>query len=118
MRPALLACLVLSASIGTGAAQAVEWKLQTVDTPARVTAIDTVDGQVRVNAGGLWYRLTLDGAQPALVFIDTPKPPEHPEGALTDGRIATAQDPRSIERQASSVIVSSGAATASGAQAS
>ena len=89
MRPALLACLVLSASIGTGAAQAVEWKLQTVDTPARVTAIDTVDGQVRVNAGGLWYRLTLDGAQPALVFIDTPKPPEHPEGALTDGRIAT-----------------------------
>jgi FG-GAP-like repeat len=89
MRPALLACLVLSALIGTGAAQAAGWTLQSVDTPARVTAIDTVDGQVRVNAGGLWYRLTLDGAQPALVFIDAPKPPEHPEGALPDGLIAT-----------------------------
>jgi hypothetical protein len=89
MRPALLACLVLSALIGTGAAQAAGWTLQSVDTPARVTAIETVDGQVRVNAGGLWYRLTLDGAQPALVFIDAPKPPEHPEGALPDGLIAT-----------------------------
>jgi FG-GAP-like repeat len=89
MRPALLACLVLSAWMSIGAAQAVAWKLQTVDTPARVTAIDTVDGQVRINAGGLWYRLTLDGAQPALVFLDTPKPPEHPEGALPESHVVT-----------------------------
>ena len=30
--------------------------VQRVDTPARVIAIETVDGQVRVNAGGLWYQ--------------------------------------------------------------
>jgi hypothetical protein len=89
MRPALLACLVLSSWIGTGAAQAAAWTLQSVDMPARVTAIETVDGQVRVNAGGLWYRLSLDGAQPGLVFIDMPKPPEHPEGALPEGRVVT-----------------------------
>jgi len=89
MRSAPLACLVLSLWMSMGVAQATQWTLQTVDVPARVTAIDTVDGQVRVNAGGLWYRLTLDGAQPGLVFLDTPKPPEHPEGALPEGRVVT-----------------------------
>lgn len=88
MRPALLACLLIVASSGAGTAQAAEWRLQKLDTPARVTAIDTIDGDVRVNAGGLWYRLALDGEKPALTFIDNPPKPEHPEGALPDGRVA------------------------------
>ena len=33
-------------------------------TPARVLAIDTVDGEPRVNAGGLWYALALEDKAP------------------------------------------------------
>ena len=48
MRAVLLAAFAL---IAATAAQAGEWRLQRIDAPARVTAIDTVDGKVRVQAG-------------------------------------------------------------------
>ena len=37
-----------------------------INAPARVTAVETVDGQVRVNAGGLWYRRRRAGGQTTL----------------------------------------------------
>jgi len=89
MRHALLACIAVSAWTTAGAAQTAEWRMQHVDAPARVSAIETIDGQVRVNSGGLWYRIVLADQQAKLEFLDQPAKPELPEGALPDGRIAT-----------------------------
>ncbi len=89
MRPTHLACLALTVWLATSAAQAAEWRVERIDAPARVTAIDTVGSQVRVNAGGLWYAVVRAGAKVSLKFIDLPAKPKLPEGALPDGRIAT-----------------------------
>jgi hypothetical protein len=70
-------------------AQAAEWQALPVNTPARVTAIDAGDGQVRIEAGGLWYRLTLTNAKPALAFVDAPAQPEPPDNALPHGHVVT-----------------------------
>ncbi len=85
MRLAVAAAFALF--IGT-AAQAAGWRIETVATPARVDAIETADGSVDVNAGGLWYRLRLGDKGPALTFLDEGPKIERPEGALPDGRIA------------------------------
>ena len=74
--------------VAAGAAQAGEWRVQLVDTPARVTAIDTVGGQVRVTAGSLWYRVVPGGKKATVTFIDRPTKPDLPDGALPDGHIA------------------------------
>jgi hypothetical protein len=91
MRLALFACL--AASFWTGSAQAGEWWAQHIDTPARVSAIETVtvDGkaQPRVNAGGLWYRPTRAGAAVKLTFVDMLAPPAKPDNALPDGRVVS-----------------------------
>ncbi|MFN3658087.1 MAG: FG-GAP repeat domain-containing protein [Pseudolabrys sp.] len=87
MRLFLLACLALS--VAPHAGQATEWQVQKVDVPARVTAVDTVDGETRVNAGGLWYRLVIEGDRARLAFIDKADDPEPPDGALADGRVVT-----------------------------
>ncbi|MGH7881153.1 MAG: FG-GAP repeat domain-containing protein, partial [Candidatus Binataceae bacterium] len=63
--------------------------MRKVNIPARVTAIATASGQVRVNAGGLWDKIVLTGEHVTLAFIDTSAKTERPDGALTDGRIAT-----------------------------
>jgi hypothetical protein len=78
-----LAILALSS-----AAHAGEWRASRVSAPARVSAIETADGQVRVNAGGLWYKIVIDGGKVSLAFIDTPAQPKLPEGALPDSRVA------------------------------
>jgi len=67
---------------------AAEWRASRVNAPARVNAIETADSQVRVNAGGLWYKMVIAGGKVSLVFIDTPEQPKLPEGALPDGRVA------------------------------
>jgi hypothetical protein len=85
MRLAPLACVVLF--LAAGSAQAVEWQVQTIGTPARVTAIDPAQGTL-VNAGGLWYRLTLDGAGSRLTFVDEPKS-DAIDNALPHGRVVT-----------------------------
>jgi hypothetical protein len=68
--------------------QAAEWRLQQVNAPARVNAIDTLDGQTQLDAGGLWYKIALADGRVALNFVDLPGRPKPPEGALPDGRIA------------------------------
>ncbi len=70
------------------AGQAAEWRVNLVNTPARVSAIETAAGQTQVNAGGLWYRIVPAGEGIALAFIDKPEAPKHPDGALPDGRVA------------------------------
>lgn len=86
MRPFLLAGLAL---VIAGGAHAAEWQVQPVNTPARVAGIDSIGGSVRIDAGGLWYRLTLAGAKPTLAFIDNAAKPETPENALPHGLVAT-----------------------------
>jgi len=67
---------------------AAEWHLQRVPTPARVVAIETVDGQPRINAGGLWYALERKGTAVTLKFLDAPDAPKPPDGALPDSKLA------------------------------
>jgi hypothetical protein len=88
MRFALLAGFAVSAWAAASASQAAEWRVQRIDTPARVMAIETVDGKARVNAGGLWYAIALADGKIKLAFIDMPAKTDPPQGALPDGRIA------------------------------
>jgi hypothetical protein len=86
MRRAVLVCIALSASLATS--HAAEWRVQQINTPARVTAIETVDGKTQVDAGGLWYALAIDGKRAQLDYIDRVPKPKLPGGALPDGRVA------------------------------
>ena len=70
-------------------AHAGEWRADVVDTPARVTAIETLYGKPRVVAGELWYDIDLSGAEPRLVFLDEPHRSPLPENALPGSTIAT-----------------------------
>jgi len=71
------------------AAHAAEWRVSHVNAPARVNEIEMTEGQTRVKAGGLWYKIVPAAGRIALVFIDKPEQPQHPDGALPDSRIAT-----------------------------
>jgi hypothetical protein len=88
MRIALLCFVALATCV---AAHAEGWRVDRIDAPARVTAIETMNGQVRVMAGGLWYALKRDDGKVSLDFIDTPPPAKLPQGALPDGQVATGQ---------------------------
>jgi hypothetical protein len=81
----LLSCIAVLIGAVTYVA---EWRLHNIDAPARVTAVEMVALQ-RVNAGGLWYRVDVPGAQVRLAYIDAPPKPELPQGALPDGHVAT-----------------------------
>jgi hypothetical protein len=88
MRSVLLFCL--AASIATvSQAQAAEWRVQRVDAPARVTGIETVDGQVRAYTGGLWYVVARIDKKVSVIFKDDLPWPKLPDGALPDGHLAT-----------------------------
>jgi len=95
MRSPLLAGLA-SAWIAAGPATAADWLVQRVDVPARVSALETAGGQVRVQAGGLWYAITRDTGRLKLEFVDGIAPAKLPPAALPDGRIATGS--RDIKR--------------------
>jgi hypothetical protein len=82
------ALLALALAAHSVPARTVEWRVEPVSAPARVTAIETVDGQVRVLAGGLWYALTRNDSMVSLTFIDAPPPDKPPEGALPDRQVA------------------------------
>jgi len=86
MRRVVFFCL--AALTSATAAPAAEWKLETLTAPARVMAVETVDGKVRINAGGLWYEFVPDAGKPWLRFIDKPEQPKLPEGALPGSRVA------------------------------
>jgi hypothetical protein len=79
---------VLATTLSVTSAQANEWRVEHVDTPARVTAIETVDGKPYVNAGGLWYSIEYAERGAKLTFVDMPPRPKQPEDALPDGRVA------------------------------
>ncbi len=84
---ALISSTLVVIAIGT--ARAADWRVERIDAPARVDAIDTVSGQVRVRAGGLWYALQAGKTGAALKFIDLLPKPALPDKALPDGRIVT-----------------------------
>jgi hypothetical protein len=88
MRRLVLAFVLVCAC---AAARAADWELQRISAPARVSDIETVNGQVRVKAGGLWYALKRDDGNVTLQFIDSPAQAKLPEGALPDGQVATGQ---------------------------
>jgi FG-GAP-like repeat len=87
LRSSLLAGLAVIAL--TSAGHAAEWRLQKVNTPARAIGLETVGDQIRIDAGGLWYRLVVDGDNASVRFIDGSPKPKPPEGALPDGKIVT-----------------------------
>jgi hypothetical protein len=87
MRSTVFACVVAPLIVTAG--QAAEWHLKKIDTPAPVTAIETIGGETQINSGGLWYRIISVGSQIALAPVRTPAKPPLPDGALPDGRIGT-----------------------------
>lgn len=91
MRRIVLAGLVVFACVTAAQSPALaeDWRVQRIDTPARVQAIETVNGQVQVNAGGLWYRVVLTDKDATLNFVDRPVRPKNPDRALIDGRVTT-----------------------------
>jgi hypothetical protein len=82
-RVAALTVLTLATAVHAG-----EWHVNRINAPARVSAIETDGRQVHVNAGGLWYKITMDDGKVSLAFIDAPDLPKLPEGALPDSRVA------------------------------
>ena len=91
MRFAWLVGFTVFSSSVAGVSQAAEWRAQRIDTPARVMAVETVDGKARVNAGGLWYAIPFADGKIKLPFIDAPATADPPQGALPDGRIVLGQ---------------------------
>ena len=85
----VLPCLV--ALSACAAAHAEGWRVDRISAPARVTEIQTVNGQVRVMAGGLWYALKRDDHTVTLEFLDAPGQVKLPDGALPDAQVATGQ---------------------------
>lgn len=77
--------------IATGDAQAADWKVTRIGTPGRVIALATVGGEVRADAGWLWYVLSAKDNTVALRFVDQMAWPRPPEGALPDGHLATGK---------------------------
>jgi hypothetical protein len=91
MRRVLVCLIAFATFITCTTARAEGWRVDRINVPARVTAVDTVDGKVRVMAGGLWYAIKRDDGKISLDFIDAPAPAKLPPGALPDGQVATGQ---------------------------
>ncbi len=83
--------LFLVALFACAAAHAESWLIDRINAPARVTNIQTVNGQVRVMAGGLWYALKRTDGTVKLDFIDDPGQVKLPDGALPGSQIAIGQ---------------------------
>ena len=79
--------LVVLLCLASAAARADDWRAQRIDTPARVSALET--DPLRIRAGGLWYALVANGNAVALKFIDAPARRKRPPDALADGRVTT-----------------------------
>src|SRR3989304_6714918 len=95
MRFALFAGLAAFTWAAAGTSRAAEWRVQRIDTPARVMALETVDGKAQVNAGGLWYRILFADGTFKLAFVEAPaekaqppKPRPPPPPRAQTGRTA------------------------------
>ena len=84
MRALALALLTFAAV----PAAAAEWRAEIVPTPGRVSAIETVGGEVRVAIGGAWFRVARTPQGARLAPAAAPARPPRPPGALPDGRVA------------------------------
>ncbi len=89
MRPTLLIPVAALAVATTS--QATEWRIRKIDSPARVTAIETFNGEPRVIAGGLKYRIDIVGPAASFVFVDMPPKADPPKDALPDGHVVTGK---------------------------
>lgn len=69
------------------AAHAADWRLERIKTPAKVETVDTIEGQVRVRAGGRWYAVERKDDRIALRPVAAPARPTLPERALPDGHV-------------------------------
>jgi FG-GAP-like repeat len=87
-----LSLAVVASALAAFPAEAAQWQVKRIDAPARVVAIDTVNGEVRVDAGGLWYAVKREGAHIVLDFIDYPALAKMPQGALPDGIMAIGHE--------------------------
>ncbi len=76
--------------VGT-TSQAAEWRVQKIDSPARVTAIEKINGEARVIAGGLGYRVDIAGSVAKFIFVDAPPGRGPPKDALPDGYVITGK---------------------------
>lgn len=85
MRAAAAVIALLTCATAT---QAKDWRVERVDTPARVSAIETIGGKPYLNAGGLWYSIQYAEHGAELTFVEMPPRAKLPEGALADGRVA------------------------------
>lgn len=79
--------LAVAAPLAFCAPAAAQWRANILETPGRVSAVDTVGADVRVAVEGSWYRLTADGGR--LEAAPAPTYPPVPAGALPDARVAT-----------------------------
>lgn len=78
--------LTLAAFLASCTPSAAQWRADTLPTSGRVTAIEMQGDEVRVAAGGSWYRLTPGGRQ--LEPVPDTRYPVPPGGALPDARVA------------------------------
>lgn len=88
MRRLVFACLTF---LIASPALAAEWRVNRVDAPARVSGIETVDGQVRAYTGGLWYIVARNAEGLAVTFRDRMPWPKVPDGALPDSKMAVGK---------------------------
>lgn len=75
----------------SSAAHAAEWRVQHIDTPARVTAVEIIGGKPQVSAGGLWYGIVSANGKFKLAFTDVVAKVEQPKDALRDSRAAVGK---------------------------
>lgn len=86
LRAAVIVFVTMTSAVVPAAA---EWRLDTVASPGRVTAVTTTDGNVAIAVGASWYRLAPDGAK--LEPAATPPRLAVPAGGLADGSVAAGR---------------------------
>lgn len=82
--------LALATVLIANVASAAEWRVQVIDTPGPVAAIEVADSEPRIAIGATWHRIAGDS------FAVTPAAPLEraalPAGALPDGRVVAGED--------------------------
>jgi hypothetical protein len=69
-----------------------EWRAEIVSASAAITALETIDGEVRVGTARGWFRVSIGGGGARLEPSSPPRHPPIPPNALPDARIATGRN--------------------------